>query len=196
MESERRSNRPKKPIIDIWSNFCSLESRAELEICCICGNKSNNCVNVQENALSFTSDALNDLLRTEEFPQEIISAESKVCLHCHNLLMKILQLLEEIKKHRSKLKNTLANRHKPESMIQLAINKKSEKSGKEKQYFDCEICGKQFTRKASMLEHSARHKGIRDRECKVSYFLLHVYIFEYLYCKYLEPWAVLCLTLV
>ena len=28
--------------------------------------------------------------------------------------------------------------------------------------------GKKFTRKASMLEHTSRHKGLRDRECKVS----------------------------
>ena len=33
--------------------------------------------------------------------------------------------------------------------------------------YQCDVCQKKFTRKASMLEHLARHKGTRDRECKV-----------------------------
>lgn len=172
MEVERRSNRPKKPNFDTSSSIYNLDSKTEEVICCICGNKSTNSVSVQEKVLSFTTDALNDLLEKEEFPHDIISAENRVCTQCHNLLIKILQLLEEIKKHKAKLKHALANRHKPEVKLEitehLAIVKKSQKLSSEKKFFDCEICGKQFTRKASMLEHSARHKGIRDRECKVN----------------------------
>ena len=50
--------------------------------------------------------------------------------------------------------------------------KKSQFKGKKsaKMLFTCEYenCNKTFTRKASMLEHSARHKGIREKECTVS----------------------------
>ena len=33
--------------------------------------------------------------------------------------------------------------------------------------FVCPICSKGFTRKASMEEHVARHKGLKDKECPV-----------------------------
>ena len=33
--------------------------------------------------------------------------------------------------------------------------------------FSCSTCGKGFTRKAYLLEHEARHKGLKDRECPV-----------------------------
>lgn len=36
-----------------------------------------------------------------------------------------------------------------------------------KREFKCDLCSKSFTRKASLQEHIARHKGIRDRECNV-----------------------------
>ena len=54
--------------------------------------------------------------------------------------------------------------------------------------FACHICGKAFTRKASMLEHYARHKGVRDKECKVSFtelpffciiWVLILFVFRY-----------------
>merc|ERR1719369_257813 len=122
MEFERRSNRQKKPNMDSSSSFYNLESTTEIVICCICGKKSNNSVSVQERVLSFTTDTLNDLLEKEEMPHEIISAENRACTQCHNILIKILQLLEEIKKYKVKLKHALANRHKSGVKLELSDN--------------------------------------------------------------------------
>jgi len=73
---------------------------------------------------------LNDLLEKEEFPNDIISAENRVCTQCHNLLIKILQLLEEIKKHKSKLKHALANRHRPEVKLEISEPRHCQKKSK------------------------------------------------------------------
>ncbi|CAB4056754.1 KRAB [Lepeophtheirus salmonis] len=36
-----------------------------------------------------------------------------------------------------------------------------------KKNFTCDICKKDFTRKASLLEHLQRHKGAKDKECLI-----------------------------
>ena len=147
-------------------------------ICCLCGSKSKDSVSVNERIFPNRDDifaqALGELLEKEDWWEEnVITSENRACSHCYNLCLKILQLLEEVRRHKVKLKNTITSRHKTEAKEpresrdgreNQPIFSKGEKSNR---IFDCEICNKTFTRKASLLEHAARHKGIRDRECKV-----------------------------
>ena len=141
-------------------------------ICCLCGSKCKDSVNVNErlfpNRDDLFSQALSELLEKEEWSEEVITSENRACSHCHNLVIKILQLLEEVNRHKAKLKHTFANRHiKTEAKEPVGNQQIVNKGERQNRLFDCEICNKRFTRKASMLEHAARHKGIRDRECKV-----------------------------
>ena len=170
---ERRSIRQKKPAQEpsIKPSVLYNSMEEKVTLCCICGTKCNDSVIIREKILNFT-DTLNDLYEKEDIPEEIIAPESRACAQCHNLLIKILQLLEEVKKQKGKLKHILTNRNRQKSNANVSDStsdrlNKGDKSCNQKRVFDCEVCGKEFTRKASLLEHAARHKGIRDRECKV-----------------------------
>lgn len=170
---ERRSIRQKKPAQEpsIKPSVLYNSMEEKVTLCCICGTKCNDSVIIREKILNFT-DTLNDLYEKEDIPEDIIASESRACTQCHNLLIKILQLLEEVKKQKGKLKHILTNRNRQKSNANVSDStsdrlNKGDKICNQKRVFDCEVCGKEFTRKASLLEHAARHKGIRDRECKI-----------------------------
>ena len=179
---ERRSIRQKEsdkkvPVHGSSSLYDQIDQKV---LCCICGIKCIDSILVKDKVLRFI-ETLNDFFEKDEIPEGVLTSESHACLQCHNLLNKIIQLLDEVKKQKAKLKHFIVNRHK--SKANQFNRDRIVKSGIQDQKFSCEICGKEFTRKASLLEHAARHKGIRDRECKVcnscwtSFWLsLHVYL--------------------
>ena len=142
----------------------------------------NEAVQIEQTLLSDGCNALENLQKTID---DVKFHQTQVlCPKCLELLHVVVDLREELEKAKKKLisvSQSLTEDHarKNDNEVQtrgVALKQKKSqmkvampKESKNPQLFSCEYegCGKFFTRKASLLEHSARHKGIREKECSV-----------------------------
>ena len=144
----------------------------------------NEAVQIDQTLLSDGCNALENLQKTLD---DVKFHQAQVlCPKCLELLHIVVDLREELDKAKKKLISVSQITNEKENQAGKNGNnevqtkgeglkqKKSQKpvmakESKNPQLFKCEYegCGKSFTRKASLLEHSARHKGIREKECPV-----------------------------
>ncbi|XP_040577699.1 zinc finger Y-chromosomal protein [Lepeophtheirus salmonis] len=130
--------------LSIWTHAASLKRQIPSEYyCCIC---CTDFLSLDELILHFQ----NEHIAARGDPTERTSDTCDICdYHYGNT--------EE-----DSADKTISSREKV--MDQLEVTNEQHIL---KKNFTCDICKKDFTRKASLLEHLQRHKGAKDKECLI-----------------------------
>ena len=151
--------------------------------CALCtkviNSTNESAVHIQQTLLSDGCNAFENLKQTLDHESITFAENSKfLCNSCFALLVIVVDLREELAKARKKLLSVIrptdSNTGQTEVQKRIPLKQKRSQVKQEvvkepKPTFTCEYeeCGKSFTRKASLEEHTARHKGIREKECHI-----------------------------
>lgn len=93
--------------------------------------------------------------------QSVDKIRGLVCESCDARFSQLNHLMQHLRQSGCSEKEASHDNRPPSSA------KENSSSSANNKPFKCVTCYKMFTRKASLMEHCARHKGLRERECKV-----------------------------
>jgi hypothetical protein len=152
-------------------NYLQLAAEVEEDIdvgqCFICSSKVGLLDGQDFGQLILVKDLKGIIDISGQSEESVDDDRVQVCYLCHKDLQEIESLKLLLFSKQEKVRQKFEQAFKLELPAKMAL--KSSQETADKVNFKCDTCDKGFTRKASMLEHMARHQGTKEKECQVLY---------------------------